>query len=291
MKPASFTYHRPGSVAEALKILARYGGGAKPLAGGQSLGPMLNMRLARPEHLVDLNDLIELDYVREVSGMIEVGALTRHHRLATGAEIKRSVPLLSQAAATIGHYAIRQRGTVAGSLVHADPAAQIPLLAVTLGAEVVVQSATGSRVVRADEFLQSIMTVDLKDTEMVTALRFPIQVPDEGWSFEIFSRRHGDFAMASVAATLRLDENGTLAALNLGLGGVGPVPLRMRDIEAGVLGATLDEASITRLARQAADAIEPEEDAQVPAIFRKELVETLTARALRHCLSTRGRVQ
>lgn len=291
MKPASFTYHRPGSVSEALQILARYGGGAKPLAGGQSLGPMLNMRLARPEHLVDLNDLIELDYVREVSGMIEVGALTRHHRLASSAELQRSVPLLSQAAATIGHYAIRQRGTVAGSLVHADPAAQIPLIAVTLDAEVVVQSSTGSRVVPAADFLQSIMTVDLRDTEIVTALRFPMRSLDESCAFEIFSRRHGDFAMASVAATLSLDGNGTLSALRLGLGGVGPVPLRMRDIEAQALGAKPDEASIERLARQAADAIEPEEDEQVPAVFRKELIETLTARALRHALATTGAVQ
>ena len=291
MKPASFTYHRPGSVGEALQILARYGGGAKPLAGGQSLGPMLNMRLARPEHLVDLNDLIELDYVREVSGMIEVGALTRHHRLANSAELKRAVPLLSQAAATIGHYAIRQRGTVAGSLVNADPAAQIPLIAVTLDAEVVVQSSTGSRVVPAADFLQSIMTVDLRDTEIVTALRFPMRSVDESCAFEIFSRRHGDFAMASVAATLSLDGNGTLSALRLGLGGVGPVPLRMRDIEAQALGAKPDEASIERLARQAADAIEPEEDEQVPAVFRKELIETLTARALRHALATTGAVQ
>lgn len=291
MKPASFTYHRPGSVAEALKILARYGEGAKLLAGGQSLGPMLNMRLARPEHLVDLNDLIELDYVREVSGMIEIGALTRHHRLASSAELKWSCPLLSQAAATIGHYAIRQRGTVAGSLVHADPAAQIPLIAVTLGAEVVVQSSKGSRVVPAADFLQSIMTVDLKEAEMVTALRFPMQGPDEGWAFEIFSRRHGDFAMASVAATLSLDGSGVLSALRLGLGGVGPVPLRMQEIEAGALGAVLDDALIKRLARQAADAIEPEEDALVPAVFRKELIETLTARALRHAVSKTGRVQ
>ena len=291
MKPASYTYQRPGNVAEALQILARYGEGAKPLAGGQSLGPMLNMRLARPEHLVDLNDLIEMDYVREVSSMIEVGALTRHHRLANSAELKSTVPLLSQAAATIGHYAIRQRGTVAGSLVHADPAAQIPLIAVTLGAQVVVQSSKGSRVVPAVDFLQSIMTIDLKETEMVTALRFPMQGPNEGWAFEIFSRRHGDFAMASVAATLSLDGNGALSALRLGLGGVGPVPLRMPEIEAGALGSTLDEASTKRLARQAADAIEPEEDEQVPAVFRKELIETLTARALRHAFATTGRVQ
>lgn len=291
MKPASFTYHRPGNVAEALQILARFGEGAKPLAGGQSLGPMLNMRLARPEHLVDLNDLIELDYVREVSGMIEIGALTRHHRLANSAELKHAVPLLSQAAVTIGHFAIRQRGTVAGSLVHADPAAQIPLIAVTLGAEVVVQSSKGSRVVPAADFLQSIMTVDLKETEMVTALRLPMQSPDEGWAFEIFSRRHGDFAMASVAAILKIDGNGALSSLRLGLGGVGPVPLRMHDIEARALGSALDEAFIERLARQAADAIEPEEDAQVPAVFRKEIIEALTARALRHAVSKTGQVQ
>ena len=173
MKPAPFTYHRPGDLDAALAMLARLGPAAKPLAGGQSLGPMMNMRLARPDHVVDLNDLLELDYVRVSDGAVEIGAMTRHHRVATDPEIARSLPILAEAARGIGHYAIRQRGTLGGSLVHADPAAQYPLIAVLLDAEIVVRSARGTRLVAAADFIQSIMTVDLAPDELVTAIRFP----------------------------------------------------------------------------------------------------------------------
>ncbi|WP_212523317.1 xanthine dehydrogenase family protein subunit M [Actibacterium sp. MT2.3-13A] len=279
MKPAPFTYHRPASVREALELLARYGADAKPVSGGQSLGPMLNMRLARPAHLVDLNDLLELDYVRNTGGVIEIGGLTRHHRVASAPEIGRDLPLLAEAAATIGHYAIRQRGTLGGSLVHADPAAQLPLVAVTLGAEVVLRSAKGERSVPADEFVQSIMTVDLADDEIVTAVRFPQQLADEGSAFDLFSRRHGDFAIVSVALTLRLDPAGAICALRLGLGGVGPVPQRQTGVEQEAIGCLPDAETAARLARAAAAAITPEDHPQVPAAYRRELVETLTARA------------
>lgn len=288
MKPAPFTYHRPGDVDDALELMARFGSDAKPLGGGQSLGPMLNMRLARPAHLVDLNDLLELDYVRSAGEVIEIGGLTRHHRLATAPEVARDLPLLAQAARTIGHYAIRQRGTIGGSVVHADPAAQLPLIAVTLGADVVLRSARGERVVPAADFLQSIMTVDLGEDEIVTALRFPRQSADEYSSFDLFSRRHGDFAIVSVALTMRFDPAGAVEDMRLGLGGVGPVPARMYDIEAEAVGNRIDAESSARLAAAAAAAINPEDNAEVPAAYRRELAETMIRRALLDAAEKRG---
>lgn len=288
MKPAPFTYHRPGSLSEALELMARYGHEAKPLGGGQSLGPMLNMRLARPAHLVDLNDLLEMDYIRDVGGMIEIGGLTRHHRLATAPEIERDLPLLAEAARTIGHYAIRQRGTLGGSLVHADPAAQLPLIAVTLGAEVVLRSARGERDLPAADFLQSIMTVDLADDEIVTAVRFPRQAGGEACAFDLFSRRRGDFALVSVALTMARDEAGAISSLRLGLGGVGPVPQRLTEVEQQAIGCQPDAETAARLARSAAALITPEDNPQVPAAYRRELVESMTARALLRAAGQEG---
>lgn len=280
MKPAPFTYHRPGSVDEALDLLGELGPEAKPLGGGQSLGPMLNMRLARPAHLVDLNDLIELDFVRDLGDRVEVGALTRHHRIATAPELRRANPLLAEAAATIGHYAIRQRGTMAGSLVHADPAAQLPLVAAALGAQIVIRSRQGERKVAAADFLRSIMTVDLRDGELVTAVRFPKLPEGAGWAFELFSRRRGDFAVVAVAVTICLTANGAVRMLRLGLGGVAATPLRMDRLAQDAVGARPDSHWCASLAQAVSEAIEPEDDRLVPAAFRRDLARTLTERAL-----------
>jgi carbon-monoxide dehydrogenase medium subunit len=240
---------------------------------------MMNMRLARPEHVVDLNDLLDLDYVRVCDGIVEIGAMTRHHRLATDPEIAGALPMLAYAAGGIGHYAIRQRGTFGGSLVHADPAAQYPLVAVTLDAEVVIRSARAKRVVAAKDFVQSIMTVDLAPDELVTAIRFPHPAAGEGWGFELFSPRHGDFALVSVALTLMRNAGGAIAALRLGVGGVAPVPLRLSSVEDEVKGLSLRSAAAGALGQLAAKRVAPEDDAQVSADYRRELVETLTTRA------------
>lgn len=279
MKPAPFSYHRPGTLDEALALLTRLGPTAKPLAGGQSLGPMMNMRLARPEHVVDLNDLLELDFVRVDETKVEIGALTRHHRVATDPQIARALPMLADAARSIGHHAIRQRGTLGGSLVHADPAAQYPLLAVTLDADVVIRSARATRVVAAADFVQSIMTVDLAPDELVTAVRFPRLAAGEGWAFEFFSHRHGDFAVVSLALTMLRGANGTISSLRLGVGGVAAVPLRLSPVE--IDAQDLDPDAVTRfvLGQLAAENVTPEDEARIPAEYRRELVSTLTARA------------
>lgn len=285
MKPCAFTYHRPGTVPDALALLQAHGAEAKVIAGGQSLGPMLNMRLARPGHLVDLNDLLELDYLRPEPGLLEIGAMTRHHRLATAPELANALPLVATMARTIGHYAIRQRGTIGGSLVHADPAAQLPLAAVVHDAEMVLHGRDGTRLVPARDFLQSIMTVDLAQGEILTAVRFPLPEAGTRWAFELFSRRHGDFAIASVALMIRLGGDGRVAALRLGLGGVDSVPIRLGELEERLCGEKPDSGFRDALATAAAGAIRPETTAQLPAAYRRDLVQVLVARALDSALA------
>lgn len=288
MKPAAFNYHRPQSVDAALGLLARYGDDAKPIAGGQSLGPMLNMRLARPGHVVDLNDLLELDYVRRVDDWLEIGALTRHHRVATSQETRASHPLLAAAAASIGHYPIRQRGTLGGSVAHADPAAQLPLIAILTGAQILLQSVTGSRTVPAEAFFQSVMTVDIHPGEIITGVRFPQLAHDTGWAFEMMSRRRGDFAIVAIAVLLETDDAGSLSDLKIAIGGAAAVPMRL-DVASDVPGAIPTDEWIKDLGQRVANAISPDDDVRMPAIFRKELAAELTEKAIRVALTrTKG---
>lgn len=288
MKPAPFEYHRPQSVDAAIGLLARFGGSAKPIAGGQSLGPMLNMRLARPEHLIDLNDLVELDFLRVSGGALEVGAMTRHHRVATAPEVRRLHPLLAAAAGTIGHYAIRQRGTLGGSLVHADPAAQLPLIAALCGATIVVSGLAGQREVAAERFFRSVMTVDLQHGEMVMSARFPVLPADAGWAFEIFSRRRGDFAVVAVAVTLQLDAHGALSTLDVAMGGVDAVALRLDLSAVAKSGDRPDERWLSEVSAFAARSISPEDNAQIPASFRREVAAALVRKALVAALARAG---
>lgn len=283
MKPAAFAYSRPSSIEEALDLLAAAGGDAKLIAGGQSLGPMMNMRLAQPARLVDLNDLSELAYVRETDQGLELGALTRHHQVAESALVQQRCPLLAQAARTIGHYAIRQRGTLGGSLAHADPAAQYALCAVTLGARLRLRRAGGQRWVAAADFLRSAMTTELQPDEMIEAVQFPRFAPREASAFRLFNRRHGDYAIVACAATLRL-EGERVAALRLGVSGVAPVPQRLDAVTGAFCGQAPDAAWVEALAAAAREAVAPPEDPRLPALYRRELTEALVARALRRAL-------
>lgn len=278
MKPPSFEYHRPTSVAEVFNCLRRLDGDVKLLAGGQSLVPMLNFRLARPDHLIDLNDLSELDFVRLSDEAIEIGALTRHHRLATDPQIAAAVPLLAHGAASIGHYAIRQRGTLGGSLAHADPAAQLPLLAVLLDAEILCRSSGAERQVRAVDFFQSIMTTALEPEEIIVGVRFPKMPTHMGWGFEIFNQRQGDFAIVAVGALLALGDNGFVCELQLAASGIGAKPVRFDNVTAGFLTRLPDANWLIALADAVHVACEIEES-RIPAVFRRELLHVLTHRA------------
>jgi carbon-monoxide dehydrogenase medium subunit len=279
MKPAAFGYLRPTSIEEALTQLAAGGAAAKLIAGGQSLGPMMNMRLATPSQLIDLNDLTELACIRDAGEWLEIGALARHHQIASSAVVQRDCPLLAQAAQTIGHYAIRQRGTLGGSLAHADPAAQLPLVAVTLGARLNLVSASSRRSVPAHEFFLAAMTTALEGDELIASIEFPKAVAGEAASFKMFNRRHGDYAIVAAATTVQV-EDGKVKRVRLGLGGVAPMPRCLDEVIAPFLGGTPDEQWVARVAAAVRQAVAPDDDTRISALYRRELAQTLVARAL-----------
>jgi aerobic carbon-monoxide dehydrogenase medium subunit len=285
MKPAPFRYHQPRTLAQALALLAEHGADAKLIAGGQSLGPMMNMRLVQPAEIVDLNALEGLDTIREAGDAVEIGALVRHHALATSALVRSRCPLLADAAQTIGHYAIRSRGTLGGSLAHADPAAQLPLVAATLGAEITVVGRRGERRLAAAEFFVSLMTTALEPDEIVVSVRLPQAAPGESHAYLQFSRRVGDFAIAGVAVTLLLEGN-RVKQLRLGVGGVEDKPVVLAELAARARGHAADAAWAAALAKAARDAVEPTGNPRVPAVYRRELVEVLTRRALLKALDS-----
>lgn len=279
MKPAVFSYHRPHTLGEALSLLALHGFDAKVIAGGQSLAPMMNMRFAQPAHLIDLNALPQLSGVTLAGELLSIGAMTRHHEVATSSTVRAACPLLAEAAATIGHYAIRQRGTLGGSLAHADPAAQMPLIASTLGARIEIAGPDGSREVPATAFLIAVMTTDLAAEEIIRAVHFPVARPDERHAFELFSRRHGDFAIAACALTAVLDGD-RFTSLRIGLGGVADAPLVLNELAADFVGAPANAPTLAAIADAVAGAIDPYDQPDISAAYRRDLVRALTARAL-----------
>lgn len=287
MKPGVFRYHRPAALEDALALLAEHGDAAKPIAGGQSLVPMMNLRVAQPAELVDLGDLRDLAGIREAGGMLEIGALARHQTLADSALVRQHCPMLAEAAGSIGHYAIRQRGTLGGSLAHADPAAQLPLVAVTLGAEIEVASQRGRRTVPAADFFVSVMTTALAPDELIVAVRLPAVASGEGQAYRMFNRRSGDYAIVSVAATLQL-QGGSVERLRLGVGAVEPAPVLLVDLCAAQQGRRADAAWITELAAAARTAVHAEDDERMPAVYRQELVQTLVSRALAALMDRAG---
>ena len=283
MKPAAFAYLRPDSFEAALRQLSENDGQAKVIAGGQSLGPMMNMRLARPSAIIDLNDLIELSRIRDKGETIEVGAMTRHFQMAESSLIQASCPLLAQAARTIGHYAIRQRGTLGGSLAHADPVAQLSLIAVTLQAVIEVVSLRGRRDVPASEFFLSAMTTSLAPDELIRSVSFPKFSAGEGSSFKLFNRRRGDYAIVSVAATVALKQD-RVAGLRLGINGIGAVPVSLTSLVLPFVGSSPDRDWVTALARSVRTVVAPQDDAQIPALYRQELAQDLTQKSLLRAL-------
>lgn len=286
MKPAPFSYHRPRSLAQALALLAEHGAEAKVIAGGQSLGPMMNMRLAQPAQLVDLNALEGLDAIREAADALEIGALARHHALATSPLVRGRCPLLAEAAQSIGHYAIRSRGTLGGSLAHADPAAQLPLVAATLGAEIAAAGPRGERRIPAGDFFVSLMTTALEPDEIIVSVSVPKAAPREAHGYVQFSRRRGDFAIVAVAATLLLDSAGRVERLRLGVGGVEDKPVALNELAARSRGQAADAAWAAAVAAAARDTVEPTDNPRVPAVYRRELVEVLTRRLLLKALNS-----
>jgi carbon-monoxide dehydrogenase medium subunit len=284
VKPGRFSYEAPTTLEDTLASLTARGDSAKVIAGGQSLAPMLNMRLARPEHLIDINGLKELGQVRLEDDRLTIGALTRHAALSSSELVRRYCPMLGYAAETIGHYAIRQRGTLGGSLAHADPAAQLPLTALVLDAEIEIRSVIGTRTVRARDFFLSIFTTVLDPNELLMAVHVPTLRQREGWGFRFFNRRAGDFAIVSVATTLELADNGAINRLRLAIGGIGPVPVRVEDLVTADISGKRVEGWSARVAAAVAGGVEIEDNERTPVEFRRELVAALTRDALDQAL-------
>ena len=278
MKPAAFEYIVADSVDMAVASLAQAGGDAKIIAGGQSLVPMLNFRLLRPSVLVDINRIPNLAYVREDGDVVRIGALTRHHQLETSPVIARHFLVLTEAMTHVAHLAIRNRGTIGGSLSHADPAAELPMMALLLDAELRVVSPAGARTVAARDFLRDTLSVDLAEDEIVTEIVLPKLAPKTGWGFEEVARRSGDFALAAVAVTLALSA-GAIAQARISMTGVAPTARRVPDAEKLLVGIRLDDGVGNDVIEAVRAATEPPTDLHASSDYRRHLVGVLAGRA------------
>jgi CO/xanthine dehydrogenase FAD-binding subunit len=287
MKPPKFDYHAPASVEEAIALLARYGGEAKVLAGGQSLMPLLNFRLSRPAALVDLNGIGSLAYIREDDGQLRFGAMTRQRAIEFSPVVRRRLPLLTEATALVGHLPIRTRGTIGGSIAHADPSAEYPAVLTALDGTVVARGPRGERTLRPAELFQSYLSTSLGPDEILVEVRLPAMPPGAGFAFEELSRRHGDFAIAGIAAML-VGEGGHCATARLATAGAGPVPTRLRAAEEILERDGLADAAIDAAARRAAELVHPDSDIHASAEYRRHLVGVLCGRALRRARARMG---
>jgi CO/xanthine dehydrogenase FAD-binding subunit len=280
MKPAPFMYAAPSKLDEAIALLVAHGDTAKLLAGGQSLVPMMNFRLARPEYVIDLNRVAGLDAMTEQDGTLIVGAMTRQRSLERSDLISQRYPLLQEAVQLIGHTAIRNRGTVGGSIAHADPAAELPAVLLAYGGSVTAQGPQGRREIPATELFLTYFTTTLAPEEILTEVRFPQWPQGTGWCFLEESRRHGDFAMVGVTVLLTLDTARRCTRVAVALTGVGGVPHQVTAAADILVGHVPDEARIAAVARAASAGVEPESDIHASAAFRRHLSGVLSRRAL-----------
>lgn len=279
MKPPVFRYVRARSLAEATAELAKEGGDAKVLAGGQSLVPMLNFRMAHPSALIDINQIPGLGEIKDEPGAVRIGALARHHAVEMSPLIAQKLPLIAAAAKHVAHVTIRNRGTFAGSLSHADPAAEWPLVARLFDAEIFTSTAGGGRTLKAQDFFVTYLTTALAEDEIVTAIRIPEPPPGTGWGFEEMSRRLGDFALAAVGVLVTV-RNGVCSQARIALAGVGVTPLRVPRAEALLQGQQMTADVVEAAAAQAATECDPPTDIHASAALRRQLVSVLTRRAL-----------
>jgi aerobic carbon-monoxide dehydrogenase medium subunit len=285
VKPPKFDYHAPRTVDEAVALLARYGGDAKVLAGGQSLMPMLNFRLARPAALVDVNRIPALAYIREDDGTVAFGALTRQRTIEFSPVVAARLPLLREATRWVGHLPIRSRGTIGGSIAHADPSAEYPAVLTALDGEVVVQGPRGRRSVKAGDLFETYLTTTLAPEELVVEVRLPAMPAGAGFAFEEFARRHGDFAIVGIAAMIVRGAGGRCAAARLATAGAGPVPVRLRAAEKILETEGLGDAAIEAAARKATELVDPDADVHASADYRHHLTRVLTSRAIKRALT------
>lgn len=278
MKPAPFDYHQPETVDAAVDALTE-NGDATILAGGQSLIPMMNSRLATPDVVVDINGLSDLEYIREEDGTLAIGALTRQATAEQSDVVAEHCPLMAEALAYVGHKPIRHRGTIGGNLAHSGPTSELPAVARVLDAEFVVRGRDGERHVPAEDFFVGYMTTDVGDDELLTEIRIPPWPTGHGWSFEETAPRKGDYAIVGVAATLRVVD-GTCEEARLAYTAVSDGPVRVPEAEDAVVGEAADEDTFTAAGSVAREEIDPPADVHGSTAYRENLVETLTVRAL-----------
>jgi len=288
MKPPSFAYECPTEVADAIALLAAHGADARPLAGGQSLVPLLNFRLVRPTVLVDLNRVASLGRIAVEDGTLRIGAMARQAAVEADADVARGWPLLTEAIGHIAHPQIRNRGTIGGSLAHNDPAAELPAVMLALDAEMTAQGPDGARNIQAEDFFAGTMETTLASDELLTEISMPASPDGTGWSFREAARRQGDFALVAVAVVLRPAVAGAVDA-RVVVTGTGDGPVRMREAESVLAEQGTDGDACEAAASAAAEACEPADDPHAPAWYRKKLVATLTRRACREAAMRMGR--
>jgi CO/xanthine dehydrogenase FAD-binding subunit len=291
MKPPSFLYYDAETVDEAVTLLAEHGDGAKVLAGGQSLVPMMSLRLAYPDALVDVNRVSELDYVTRRNGELAIGALTRHVTLERSPEVARACPLLSAAMRWVAHEAIRNRGTMGGSLAHADPAAELPAVALALGATLAASSGGGTRTIPIEDFFKMPFVSALEDGELLTEVRLPVQPPGAGSAVQEIARRHGDFAIAGVVASVVVGGDVVEQARVVSFA-TGPAPVRLMAVENAVAGSGTSDDDLAAAAEPAPDELSPTDDVHATADYRRRVTKVLVTRALREAIDdARARVE
>ncbi len=279
MKPPAFDYAAPETIAEAVQLLAAHPGEAKLIAGGQSLMPMLNFRLLDPALLVDISRARGLDDIKTNANGVMVGAGVRHHALMRSNDVAQRLPIIAHTMQYVAHMAIRNRGTIGGSLAHGDPAAELPLLAVLLDADLHITGPAGDRTARAADFFLAPLTTDLGEDEILTAVAFANQPTDGGWGFEEIARRSGDFALAGAGAVLTI-QHGVIADVRLAMMGVDETPRRLPGVEAMLLGRAWDANARATVTRQVRELINPMSDLQASADYRRHLAGVVAGRAL-----------
>jgi carbon-monoxide dehydrogenase medium subunit len=288
VKNAPFEYHAPRSVDEVLSLLAEHGDEAKVLAGGQSLVPLLAMRLARPSQLIDINEISDLAALRPLDGTgVAFGTLTRERDAERSALVTERLPVLAEALPVIGHVSIRNRGTIGGSIAHADASAELPAVAVVTGADIVVRSTRGERIIAAEDFFVSHFTTSMDDDELLTEVRMPSGPAGAGWAFHEIARRHGDFALVGVAAMISLAD-GAVSEARVALMGVADRAVRATGAEAALIDQPANDETIAAAAQEAIRDLDPASDMHGSAAFRRHLASVAVRRALATAASRAG---
>jgi carbon-monoxide dehydrogenase medium subunit len=280
MIPQSFEYLRPETVSEAITLLREHGEGAKILSGGQSLIPMMKIRLARPEYIIDINRLADLQYIKEEGGFLKIGGLTREADLEASSLIRSKYPIILDTAASIADAQVRNLATVAGNLAHGDPANDHPATMLALGAEVIATGQGGQRTIPISNFFLSVFTTALEHGEILTEIRLPIPPAGSGGAYFKLERKVGDFATVGVAAQVKLDSAGVCLWAGIGLTNVGATPIKATRAESSLIGQILDQQKINQAAQLAAEVAEPSSDLRGPAEYKVSMVRELTKRAL-----------